>query len=351
MYNAYRLRQMQYPGSSKLREFYNKWIEMLAEMKQSDMPSKESLRDILFRKLDNKTSVVRLDLSTSDNVDDADPNKNLAHLTNMMKRHIDKGHEKMLLQQREKAMSSFTNFDKRAAAAEQREPKAKARQSKPKSEPKNREATPAPARNRDKTPDPHAAASVLPSPNPKRRAKGRGKGKKGNGRDKTRSPSSDKKDTNNMACVFHFEKNGCRKGKDGQYGHSKSVYDASKSRKNSRSKSPGKGGKGARGRSGTPAPGSSIQSGNCPHGDKCMFQHVRASSPATSNSTQKATPVVVDDFFMSDSEDRDACISAAAGRKQPNHVGFAKTKPVIVRYECSNIADGVPVSQTQNGKG
>ena len=46
MYNAYHLHQVQYPGDSKLREFYNKWLEMLAEMKMSDMLSKESLRDI-----------------------------------------------------------------------------------------------------------------------------------------------------------------------------------------------------------------------------------------------------------------------------------------------------------------
>ena len=249
-------------------------------------------------------------------------------------------------------MSSFANFDKKVAAAEETKPKQKP--PKAKAEPKLRETTPAP-RGREKTPDPHAAASVLPSPNPKQHAKGRGKGKQG--RDKTRSPSAGKKDLSKIPCMFHFEKKGCRKGSECQYSHSQSVYDASKKRKSSRSKSLGKGGKGSRGRSGTPAPGSRkgtcylFQSGYCPHGNKCMFQHAKHSPPATSKSPQKATPVVVDDFFLSDNEENWGCVSAPAGSGKPRRVRFTKSRPEIKRYVCPDLVDGMPVSQTQRGKG
>ena len=54
---------------------------------------------------------------------------------------------------------------------------------------------------------------------------------------------------------------------------------------------------------------------------------------------------------MSDHEDHDACISAAAGRGPPTRVRFAKPKPEVIRYECANIVDGMPVSQMLNGKG
>ena len=84
-----------------------------------------------------------IDPNTYENMNDNGPDKNLSYLTNMMKRHVDKGQEKMLLQQREKAMSSIASFGKKAAAAEQPEPKAKAKQPNPKGEPKNRAATPA----------------------------------------------------------------------------------------------------------------------------------------------------------------------------------------------------------------
>ena len=170
MYNASHLHVLQYPGDPKLREFYSQRAGMLANMKGTDVPPKESLRSILFRKFDNHTSIMKIDLNMYENIDGSDPDKNLSDLTNMMKRHIDKGQEKMLLQQREKAMNSFTDFDEKAAAAEP-DPKAKAKQPKPKAEAKNREA--APTRNRDKTPGPKAAASVLPSLNPKQHAKGR----------------------------------------------------------------------------------------------------------------------------------------------------------------------------------
>ena len=239
MYNAYHLHVLNYPGDNKLREFYSKWQEMLANIKQTDMPSKESFRDILHRKLNGNTTLMKIDMNTYENKSEGDPDKSLEYLTNMMVRHIEKGQEKMLLQQRDKAMNSFTNFGDRKATPVEPEPNPKEKKKpKPKAEPKAREATP--AKNRDKIPDPHAAASVLPSPNPKQHAKGKSKGKKGDGRDRTKSPSRERKDPKKIPCMFHFEKGGCKRGTECRYSHSQSVYDSSKSkRQNSRSKSPG----------------------------------------------------------------------------------------------------------------
>ena len=357
MYNAYHLHVLNYPGDNKLREFYSKWQEMLANIKPSDMPSKESLRDILHRKLDNNTTLMKIDMNTYDNKREGDPDKSLEYLTNMMVRHIEKGQEKMLLQQRDKAMSSFTNFSDRKATPVEPDPSPKEKKKpKPKAEPKPRTATP--AKNREMTPDPHAAASVLPSPNPKQHAKGKSKGKKGGGRDRTKSPSRERKDPKKIPCMFHFEKGGCKRGAECKYSHSQSVFDSNKSkRQNSRSKSPG-GDKRGRARSSTPGPNARkgdcylFLNGYCPHGKQCKFQHTRASSPAAKQPSKPATPVVTDNFFASDDESCVVQAYAAAGKvRDKKQVRFSKSKPETLRYICPDLVDNMPSSQTKNGKG
>ena len=357
MYNAYHLHVLQYPGDNKIREFYSKWQEMLANIKPSDMPSKESLRDILHRKLDNSTTLMKIDMNTYDNKREGDPDKSLEYLTNMMVRHIEKGQEKMLLQQRDKAMSSFTSFSDRKATPVEPDPSPKEKKKpKPKAEPKHRAATP--AKNRDMTPDPHAAASVLPSPNPKQHAKGKSKGKKGGGRDRTKSPSRERKDPKKIPCMFHFEKGGCKRGAECKYSHSQSVFDSNKSkRQNSRSKSPG-GDKRGRARSSTPGPNARkgdcylFLNGYCPHGKQCKFQHAKPSSPAAKQPSKPATPVVTDDFFASDDESYVTHAYAAAGKvRDKKQVRFSKSKPETLRYTCPDLVDNMPSSQTKNGKG
>ena len=353
MYSSQHLHEMSYPGDAKLSMFYHRWIEMIANMKPEDTPSETTLRDVLFRKLDNNTQLMKLDLNAWENLPDDDPGKTRDSLQAIMKRHIEKNLEKQLYKERQKAMSNFTNFnDGKQSAAAEPEPKPKPK-GKPKAEPQPRTATPA----REKTPDPKPATPIHPSPNPKRHAKGDGKGKKGTHRGRSRSPSTTKKDPSKTPCLFHFEKNGCRKGADCPYSRSKSVYDASKSRRDSRSKSPGKGPKGSRARSSAPGSGKTglcwvFQQGKCKHGDKRKFQHVLTSAPASNHSPKrgKATPVIVDNFFMPDSETHFLPYPVVASKKPTKKIRW-KGQPDILRYEFADIVDGMPSSQTNRGKG
>ena len=346
MYNSQHLHEMSYPGDAKLSMFYHRWIEMLANMKPEDRPSETTLRDVLYRKLEHNSPLMKLDLFAWDNLLDDDPRKTRESLQAIMKRHIEKNLEKQLYKEREKAMHNFTNFsDGKKSAAAESDPKPKPK-AKPKADPKPKAAAP----SREKTPDPKPTVPIYPSPNPKRHAKGDGKGKKGK-RGRSRSPSAPKKDPSKTPCVFHFEKNGCRKGTDCPYSHSKSVYDASKSRKDSRSKSP----KGSRARSSTPSSGKTgpcwlFQQGKCKHGDKCKFQHV--TMPATNPSPRgsKAAPVVVDSFFMSGSDDDYYHNPAVANRKPVKKIRW-KRQPDIITYECPDLVDGMPSTQTNRGKG
>ena len=346
MYNSQHLHEMSYPGDAKLSMFYHRWIEMLANMKPEDRPSETTLRDVLYRKLEHNSPLMKLDLHTWDNLLDDDPGKTRESLQAIMKRHIEKNLEKQLYNEREKAMHNFTNFNdgKKAAAAEP-DPKPKPK-AKPKADPKPKAAAP----SREKTPDPTPTVPIYPSPNPKRHAKGEGKGKKGK-RGRSRSPSAPKKDPSKIPCVFHFEKNGCRKGADCPYSHSKSVYGASKSIKDSRSKSP----KGGRTRASTPSSGKTgpcwlYQQGKCKHGDKCKFQHVLMPAANKSPRGSKATPVVVDSFFMSESDDEYYHNAILANRKPIKKIRWNR-QPDIIEYECPGIVDGMPSSQTTRGKG
>ena len=161
--------------------------------------------------------------------------------------------------------------------------------------------------------------------------------------------------------MFHFETGGCRKGGECPYSHSQSTHDSSKARKNSRSKSPGgdkRGKKDGKARASTPGPGKKgtcflFQNGRCPHGKNCKFVHDHHStSPAPSKSSQKATPVVVDEFFMSDTEEEQPSqVHVAAGRRTERRVRFCKSKPDILKYVCPDLVGGMPNSQTKNGKG
>ena len=130
MYNSQHLHEMSYPGDAKLSMFYHRWIEMLANMKPEDRPSETTLRDVLYRKLEHNSPLMKLDLFAWDNLLDDDPRKTRESLQAIMKRHIEKNLEKQLYKEREKAMHNFTNFSdgkKTAAAESDPKPKPKAK--------------------------------------------------------------------------------------------------------------------------------------------------------------------------------------------------------------------------------
>ena len=343
---------MSYPGDAKLSMFNHRWIEMIASMKPEDMPSETTLRDVLYRKLVHNPPLMKLDLNTWDNQPDDDPGKTRESLQAILKRHIDKNLEKQLYKERQKAMSNFTNFnDNKKAAAVEPEPKPKPK-GKPKAEPKPRAATP----SKEQTLGPKPAAPIYPSPNPKRHVKRDGNGKKGPHRGRSRSPSTSKKDPSKIPCVFHFEKNGCKKGADCPFSHQR-AFTMHPSLDKIAEASPGRGPKGSRARSSTPGPGKTgpcwmFQQVKCKHGDKRGFQHVLASAPAADKSPKhgKATPVVVDSFFMSDSDAKSLPRPVVASKKPIKKIRW-KRHPDVIRYECQDIADGMPTSQTNRGKG
>ena len=165
MDNGHHLHQLAYIGDSKLSSFYNKWIEMISNMKASDVPSDDSLRDTLYRKLDGNAEIMKMDLNRYDSANEGDPEHILQFLMNMMKRHIEKGQEKSMLKAKEKALQQYINYgDKKATPSEPepKDPKPKGPKAKPKSEPKPKASAPS------KQADPPPAAPVYPSPSPTR---------------------------------------------------------------------------------------------------------------------------------------------------------------------------------------
>ena len=50
LYNSHHLYVFSYYGDDQLEAFYNKWLDIVYNMKHDDRPSTNSLRDTLFRK-------------------------------------------------------------------------------------------------------------------------------------------------------------------------------------------------------------------------------------------------------------------------------------------------------------
>ena len=53
LYNAHHLYMFNYYGDDQLEAFYNKWLDIVYNMKHDDLPSNNSLRDTLFRKIEH----------------------------------------------------------------------------------------------------------------------------------------------------------------------------------------------------------------------------------------------------------------------------------------------------------
>ena len=51
LHNSHHLCVFNYYGDDQLEAFYNKWLDVVYNMKQDDRPSLNSLRDTLFRKI------------------------------------------------------------------------------------------------------------------------------------------------------------------------------------------------------------------------------------------------------------------------------------------------------------
>eukprot|EP00435_Cladocopium_sp_Y103_P016833 s4812_g4.t1 len=223
--------KMTYYGDAHLDKFYDKWIEMVNNMRPEDVPPDDWLRRSLYSKI-RHSNLLMFDIKQYESWEEGDERKTYRHLRNFIERTIARIKEDKHAAARDKYAREYAGSGKPGTPAP---------------------ATPTPKAGNENAPDAKAkakpkakakveAAPVLPSPSPKNHAKGKGKGK-GNGtpRKPGASQSPSPKDKKKIPCHFHFVKKACKKGKDCEYSHDQKVFDNMKKKKdgkNSRSQSP-----------------------------------------------------------------------------------------------------------------
>ena len=291
LYNAHHLYMFNYYGDDQLEAFYNKWLDIVYNMKHDDRPSTNSLRDTLFRKIEH-SKLMHFDISRYRTFDEGHPEKTYDFLITMIKGYIARGKQERLLRDRERAVKLSLSSTKTAPAPEDAEKPAAPIKTK-----KENEAAASSTGDPPKRPKAKAksdAASVLPTPSPKSHAdKNNKKGKGGKGR------SSSPVDKKKIFCNYFFNKGGCNKGDKCLYSHSQKVYDAKmkgkKGRSGSRDSSKGK----SKGSSSSAGPKKKIcwnwQKGTCTFGSKCKFLHADQSpflkGPARRHQRRKQLPL------------------------------------------------------------
>ena len=227
LYNAHHLYMFKYYGDDQLEAFYNKWLDIVYNMKHDDRPSTNSLRDTLFRKIEH-SKLMHFDISRYRTFDEGHPEKTYDFLITMIKGYIARGKQERLLRDRERAVKLSLSSTKTAPAPEDAEKPAAPIKTK-----KENEAAASATGDPPKRPKAKAksdAASVLPTPSPKSHAdKNNKKGKGGKGR------SSSPVDKKKIFCNYFFNKGGCNKGDKCLYSHSQKVYDAKMKGKKGRS--------------------------------------------------------------------------------------------------------------------
>ena len=204
LYNAHHLYMFNYYGDDQLEAFYNKWLDIVYNMKHDDLPSNNSLRDTLFRKIEH-SKLMAFDINRYKTFDEGHPEKTYVYLTGMIKGYIARGKQERLLKDRERAVKLSLSSNKTTPALEDADKPAAPVKTK-----KENEAAASSTGDPPKRPKAKAkseAASVLPTPSPKSHAdKNNKKGKGGKGR------SSSPVDKKKIFCNYFFNKGGCNKG-------------------------------------------------------------------------------------------------------------------------------------------
>ena len=200
LFNASHIYKLQYRGDKEMDKFLHAWIEIIANMKAEDIPSDNTLRDHLLRKIDG-SQALHVDLTIFKGRDNDDKKKSYDELLEIMKRHIARAREDRNIAARDKFATDYTNLGKPSTPA----PKPTAPTPTPKDGKTGKPSAPAPKGK--------PGAPVLPSGTPKSHGKGKGKGGK-----RSRSPST--RDTSKTFCHFHFNKGNCKHGDKCQYSHS-----------------------------------------------------------------------------------------------------------------------------------
>ena len=120
LYNAHHLYMFNYYGDDQLEAFYNKWLDIVYNMKHDDRPSTNSLRDTLFRKIEH-SKLMHFDISRYRTFDEGHPEKTYDFLTTMIKGYIARGKQERLLKDRERAVKLSLSSNKTAPAPEDTE--------------------------------------------------------------------------------------------------------------------------------------------------------------------------------------------------------------------------------------
>ena len=120
LYNAHHLYVFNYYGDDQLEAFYNKWLDIVYNMKHDDRPSTNSLRDTLFRKIEH-SKLMHFDISRYRTFDEGHPEKTYDFLTTMIKGYIARGKQERLLKDRERAVKLSLSSNKTAPAPEDTE--------------------------------------------------------------------------------------------------------------------------------------------------------------------------------------------------------------------------------------
>ena len=117
LYNAHHLYLFNYYGDDQLEAFYNKWLDIVYNMKHDDLPSANSLRDTLFRKIEH-SKLMSFDISRYRTYDEGHPEKTYESLIGMIKGYIARGKQERLLKDRERAVKLSLSSNKTTPALE-----------------------------------------------------------------------------------------------------------------------------------------------------------------------------------------------------------------------------------------
>ena len=117
LYNSHHLYVFSYSGDDQLEAFYNKWLDIMYNMKHDDRPSTNSLRDTLFRKIEH-SKLMHFDISRYRTFDEGHPEKTYDFLINMIKGYIARGKQERLLKERERAVKLSLTSTKTTPALE-----------------------------------------------------------------------------------------------------------------------------------------------------------------------------------------------------------------------------------------
>ena len=115
LFNASHIYKLQYRGDKEMDKFHA-WIEIIANMKAEDIPSDNTLRDHLLRKIDG-SQALHVDLTIFKGKDNDDKKKSYSELLEIMRRHIARAREDRNIAARDKFATDYTNLGKPSTPA------------------------------------------------------------------------------------------------------------------------------------------------------------------------------------------------------------------------------------------